>query len=191
MRLILASKSPRRQQLLESAGFSFEIRTKDIFEEYPPHIPLTEVPLYLARLKAEAFVQELLEGDLLITSDTVVIQNQEIIGKPLHLNDAKKILNNLSGQMHEVWSGVCLRTVDKEVGFSEQTLVYFQELSEAEIDHYLYTNPPLDKAGAYGIQDWIGLIGVRKIEGCFYNVMGLPVSRLYQEIRLHFPDAVT
>ncbi|MDX2301233.1 MAG: Maf family nucleotide pyrophosphatase [Microscillaceae bacterium] len=191
MRLILASKSPRRQQLLESAGFSFEIRTKDIFEEYPPHIPLTEVPLYLARLKAEAFVQELLEGDLLITSDTVVIQNQEIIGKPLHLNDAKKILNNLSGQMHEVWSGVCLRTVDKEVGFSEQTFVYFQELSEAEIDHYLYTNPPLDKAGAYGIQDWIGLIGVRKIEGCFYNVMGLPVSRLYQEIRLHFPDALT
>jgi septum formation protein len=180
MNLILASKSPRRQELLKNAGFQFEIRSKDTPEDFSADLPLTEVPVYLAQKKALAFVEELTANELLIASDTVVILGKEIIGKPLDLADAKQMLQKLSGQCHTVVTGVCLLTQNQKITFSETTLVYFKVLSEPEIDYYLQIAPPLDKAGSYGIQDWLGLIGVTRIEGDFYNVMGLPVAKLYQ-----------
>jgi septum formation protein len=182
MNLILASKSPRRQELLKNAGFQFEIRSKDTPEDFSADLPLTEVPVYLAQKKAMAFVEELADNELLIASDTVVILGKEIIGKPLDLADAKQMLKKLSGQCHTVVTGVCLLTQNQKITFSETTLVYFKVLSEPEIDCYLQTAPPLDKAGSYGIQDWLGLIGVTRIEGDFYNVMGLPVAKLYQHL---------
>jgi septum formation protein len=191
MNLILASKSPRRQELLKNAGFQFEIRTKDTPEDYPTDLPLAEVPIYLAEKKARAFADELTDNELLIASDTVVILGNEIIGKPLDLTDAKQMLLKLSGQCHLVITGVCLWSSTQKITFSETTWVYFKVLTDQEIDYYLQTAPPLDKAGSYGIQDWLGLIGVRRIEGDFYNVMGLPVARLYDELeKLGFSQLV-
>jgi septum formation protein len=183
MNLILASKSPRRQELLKNAGFQFEIRTKDTPEDYSNDLPLAEVPVYLAQKKAQALANELTDNELLIASDTVVILDNEIIGKPLDLADAKQMLQKLSGQCHTVVTGVCLWSQKQKITFSETTLVYFKALTEPEIDYYLQTAPPLDKAGSYGIQDWLGLIGVMRIEGDFYNVMGLPVAKLYDELK--------
>ena len=188
MKIILASKSPRRRQLLSNAGFTFEARSKDIAENYPSTLSIQEVPSYLAQLKAEAFRPEIQDKELIITSDTVVIQGEEILGKPTDLEDAAQTLQRLSGKSHEVWSGVCLFSKDKTLNFSEKTTVFFEEITSSEIKYYLEIAPPLDKAGAYGIQDWIGLIGVKKIEGCYYNVMGLPVPRLYKELKKHFPE---
>jgi septum formation protein len=183
MPLILASQSPRRQQLLKSAGFDFTIQTKNVPEDYPADMPLQEVPAYLAEKKALPFLAEINSSDWVISADTVVILGHEIIGKPTDLADAFRMLRKLSGQWHEVITGVCLLSQTKKNSFSESTMVKFKLLSEAEIEHYLKEFKPLDKAGSYGIQDWIGLIGVERIEGCFYNVMGLPVSKVYQALK--------
>jgi septum formation protein len=186
MQIILASQSPRRKQLLESVGIEFEIKTKNVAEDYPDTIPSDLVPVFLAEKKAQAFISEITANQLIISADTVVIMNEEIIGKPENLEDAHTMLQKLSGQRHLVVSGVCLLTTEQKITFSEHTWVEFKELTLAEINYYLQKFKPLDKAGSYGIQDWIGLVGVNRIEGCFYNVMGLPVAHLYQVLKEKF-----
>jgi septum formation protein len=182
IKIILASQSPRRQDLLRKAGFDFEVHTQNIEEVFPDEMEPEAVPLFLAQLKAKSF-ENLADDEMLITADTVVLLKRKLIGKPKDLQEAQTLLEELSGKMHEVITGIHLRYKGREHSFSEVTRVYFRKLSIEDIQYYLKTQAPLDKAGAYGIQDWIGLIGVEKIEGCFYNVMGLPVSRLYQEIQ--------
>ncbi|MDR1757171.1 MAG: Maf family nucleotide pyrophosphatase [Culturomica sp.] len=182
-KLILASASPRRQQLLRDAGFEFEVRTKEVEEVYPPELPVEQVPEYLARLKAEAFRSELRAGEWLITADTVVCLEGVLLGKPADRADAIRMLEALSGRKHTVISGVCLTAVDRQTAWSVATGVYFTELSAEEIARYVDVYKPFDKAGAYGIQEWIGYIGIERIEGSFYNVMGLPVQTLYRELK--------
>jgi septum formation protein len=182
IKIILASQSPRRQDLLRKVGFDFEVHTQNIEEVFPDEMEPEAVPLFLAQLKAKSF-ENLADDEMLITADTVVLLKRKLIGKPKDLQEAQTLLEELSGKMHEVITGIHLRYKGREHSFSEVTRVYFRKLSIEDIQYYLKTQAPLDKAGAYGIQDWIGLIGVEKIEGCFYNVMGLPVSRLYQEIQ--------
>jgi septum formation protein len=179
---ILASKSPRRQQLLHSLGIPFEVMVKDTDEIYPEGLDRNEIPVYLAKLKAEAFLPELKERDLLITADTIVFLGNVVLGKPVDQQDAKHMLERLSGKEHQVISGVCLTSVQREVAFFSVSNVRFKQLSANEIDFYISCFKPFDKAGAYGIQEWIGYIGITHIEGSFYNVMGLPVQRLYEEI---------
>jgi len=179
---ILASKSPRRQQLLQSLGIPFEVRVKDTDEIYPEGMDRNEIPVYLAKLKAEAFLPELKERDLLITADTIVFLENDVIGKPEDQQDAERMLQLLSGKEHQVVSGVCLTSVQRELAFFAVSNVRFKELSQNEIEFYISHFKPFDKAGAYGIQEWIGYIGITHIEGSFYNVMGLPVQRLYEEI---------
>ena len=181
--MILASSSPRRQQLLRDAGFAFELRLKEVEEIYPADLPAGQVPEYLSRLKAEAFRDELRQDELLITADTVVCLEGRILGKPADRADAIRILGELSGKKHTVVSGVCLTTVRMQKSWSVTTDVYFTGLSEEEIVRYVDTCKPFDKAGAYGIQEWIGYIGIERIEGSFYNVMGLPVQTLYRELK--------
>ena len=180
---ILASKSPRRQQLLQSLGIPFEVRVKETDEIYPEGMDRNEIPVYLAKLKAHAFLAELKEKDLLITADTIVVLGNDVIGKPEDQQDAKRMLEQLSGKEHQVISGVCLTSVHREIAFFAVSNVRFKKLIVDEIDFYISHFKPFDKAGAYGIQEWIGYIGITHIEGSFYNVMGLPVQRLYEEIR--------
>ena len=183
-RWILGSQSPRRKELLATLGHPFEIRTIEGHSEaYPDTLPLEEVPLYLSQLKAEQLLPTLQADELLITADTVVLLDGQILGKPHDLDDARRMLHRLSGRQHKVVSGVSLSTIDWQISFSSHTLVTFAQLTDSEIDHYVARYQPLDKAGAYGIQEWIGYIGVSHIEGSFYNVMGLPVQRLYRELR--------
>ncbi len=183
-RWILGSQSPRRKELLATLGHPFEIRTIEGHSEaYPDTLPLEEVPLYLSQLKAEQLLPTLQADELLITADTVVLLDGQILGKPHDLDDARRMLHRLSGRQHEVVSGVSLSTIDWQISFSSHTLVTFAQLTNSEIDHYVARYQPLDKAGAYGIQEWIGYIGVSHIEGSFYNVMGLPVHRLYRVLQ--------
>lgn len=183
--LLLASKSPRRRELLKMLDFNFRIvDIRDVEEKYPEELESKKVPEYLSRLKANAYVSELREDDILITADTVVILGKEIIGKPRNLNEAKKMLHKLSGRVHHVVTGVTISSVFKTVTFSVVTEVEFDALSEEDINYYVDKYKPLDKAGAYGIQEWIGVVGVAGIKGSFYNVMGLPVHRLYKELLL-------
>lgn len=182
-KLILASASPRRRQLLEDAGFRFEIRLKESEEIWPESLLPEEVPVYLSQLKARAFKDELKADELLITADTVVCIGGEILGKPADREGAIQMLRRLSGNRHTVVTGVSLTTAVRQQTFSVRTEVYFKELTEEEIIYYVDTYRPLDKAGAYGIQEWIGYIGITRIEGSFYNVMGLPVQRLYEELQ--------
>jgi nucleoside triphosphate pyrophosphatase len=181
--IILASKSPRRQQLLNDLGISFKIITKDVDESYPGHLQREEVALHLALKKANAF-EELLKHDhtLVITADTIVCIAKQIIGKPDDFDDAVKILKTLSGKMHEVFTGVCISSKEKKELFSVKSEVYFKSLSEDEIHFYLDHYKPFDKAGAYGVQDWIGLIGIERINGSYHNVMGLPVKEVYEHL---------
>ncbi|MGF1533914.1 MAG: Maf family nucleotide pyrophosphatase [Bernardetiaceae bacterium] len=182
-RFILGSASPRRQALLQSLGLSFEVRVLSIPEILPPEVKRHEAACYLARQKNHA--QSLSGDELLLTADTVVWlpQSQELLGKPTDLSDARAMLHKLSDTAHEVITGVCLRTHTRELCFQETTTVHFRELSTADIDHYLKDGRALDRAGAYGIQDWIGMIGVQKIVGDYYNVMGLPVGAVYAALR--------
>ncbi|MDX2001934.1 MAG: Maf family protein [Chitinophagales bacterium] len=180
--LVLGSKSPRRKYLMEQAGFQFRMITKDVEEVFPDELPVREVAPYLAQLKAEAILPEVGKEELVITADTVVLLDNKIYGKPNDIIDAKRILGELSGKVHEVITGVCLMSTSKTEGFSETTKVHFAALSEAEIDWYVHHYEVMDKAGAYGIQDGIGLIGIERIDGCYFNVMGLPVHRLYQAL---------
>ena len=179
---ILASKSPRRHQLLNSLGIQFEVRIKETDEIYPEGLDKNEIPVYLAKLKAAAFFPELKERDLLITADTIVFLENEVIGKPENYEDAKRMLRKLSGKEHQVISGVCITSLQRELSFFAVSNVRFKKLSEKEIDFYISHFQPFDKAGAYAIQEWIGYIGITHIEGSFYNVMGLPIQRLYEEI---------
>jgi septum formation protein len=182
---ILASQSPRRQELLKSLGIEFQVRLKEVEENYPEDLQVQQIPEYLARLKSNPFMSELTDKDLLITADTIVLLNGEVIGKPSGREGAETMLRKLSGNEHQVISGVCLSSQKKQKVFSALTNVLFKQLSEKEIQYYISVFRPFDKAGAYGIQEWIGFIGITHIEGSFYNVMGLPVQKLYEEI-LHF-----
>ena len=179
--IILASKSPRRQELLRGMGVNFEILTKETPEDYPNEMPLDEVPKYLSLQKSLAFTDEELPTDyLLITSDTVVICEGEILGKPKDRGDAERMLQLLSGKTHHVVTGVTVRSIEKTESFAVRSNVTFAQLDEEEIDYYIEHCKPYDKAGAYGIQEWIGYVGISGLEGSFYNVMGLPTRRLYQ-----------
>lgn len=180
---ILASKSPRRQELLRSLGMSFEVLVNDGDENYPDNLTREEIPVFLAELKARHFTNILKENDLLITADTIVWFNGEVLGKPDNQDEAIKILQKLSGHEHQVISGVCLTSILKRKSFYSVSNVRFKELSLPEIRYYVAEFKPFDKAGAYGIQEWIGYIGITHIEGSFYNVMGLPVQQLYSEIQ--------
>ena len=179
-KIILASKSPRRQELLRGLGIPFEIRTKEIDENFPNTIDASDVASFLAQKKAEAF--ELSIDEILITSDTAVLLTNRILNKPQNTEEAIEMLKSLSGKTHKVCTGVCIKSIEKEVLFSDFTSVTFKPLSTDEIEYYIKHFKPFDKAGSYGIQEWIGFIGIEKIEGCYYNVMGLPLSKLYQEL---------
>ena len=179
-KIILASKSPRRKELLEGLEIPFEIRTKEVEEIYPDDLSPKEVAPFLAELKAKPLISSLQENEILLTSDTVVLLNDEILGKPKDENDAIKMLEKLSGTIHEVITAVHMRSIHKSVTFSNVTKVYFSEITEKEIAYYVEKFKPLDKAGSYGIQEWIGFIGIKKIEGCYFSVMGLPVHDVYE-----------
>jgi septum formation protein len=179
---ILASKSPRRQELLRLLGMEFSVKEKEVEEIFPEGMSKYKIPEFLARLKSKPFLSELQKNDLLITADTIVYLEGEVLGKPANPADASDMLKKLSGKEHQVISGVCLTSVKKQISFHAETNVQFKALTEKEIQYYINTWNPLDKAGAYGIQEWIGFIGITHIEGSFYNVMGLPVQQLYQEI---------
>lgn len=181
---ILASKSPRRQELLRSLGLRFEVRLKETEENFPESLTKEQIPVYLAQLKAEPFTDDLKENDLLITADTIVWIDGKVLGKPENTEEARQMLQYLSGREHQVISGVCLKSSKKQKSFYAISNVQFKSLTDSEIEYYISEFKPLDKAGAYGIQEWIGAIGITHIEGSFYNVMGLPVQRLYEEIRI-------
>ena len=181
--IILASKSPRRRQLLSGTGLNYRTVNHDDSEEvFPSVLKREEIPMYLARAKASNYAHLLVPNTLLITADTIVWLDNEVIGKPDGRDDAIHMLMKLSGHMHEVFTGVCIRTVDRESVFHASTKVFFRKFSEEEIKYYVSTYEPMDKAGAYGVQEWIGYVGVEHIEGSFYNVMGLPVQKLWCEL---------
>lgn len=177
--LILASGSPRRQQFLKDLGLDFEIRLKPVEETYPDHLKNAEVAEYLAELKTAPFNENLKQDDILITGDTIVCLGDTILAKPKTADKAFEMLMNLSGNPHQVISSVCLKSTEKTALFHGKTTVFFRTLKEEEIWYYINTFKPYDKAGAYGIQEWIGKIGIEKIEGSFYNVMGMPVDKVY------------
>lgn len=182
-KVILASQSPRRQYLLKELGIDFEIISDSKAEEiYPPGLAKEVIPVYLAEMKADAIMPSVPVKTLLITADTIVWLNNKVINKPSGYDDALKMLGELSGEVHEVITGVCLRTNERKHSFYTSTLVYFAPLSKEEIRYYVEQYRPYDKAGAYGIQEWIGYIGIERIEGSYFNVMGLPVQELYREI---------
>lgn len=180
--IILASGSPRRQQFFIDLGLDFEIRLKSIDEVYPKHLKGVEITDYLANLKSIPFDNELIANDLLITSDTIVWLNNKALGKPKDYEEAFSILRNLSGKTHEVITSVSIKNPNFQKIINDTTTVYFRDLTDEEIDYYITTYKPYDKAGAYGIQEWIGKIGIDKIEGSYFNVMGLPVHKLYKEL---------
>ena len=183
-RVILASNSPRRKELLSGIDIDYEVRAlSDINESYPDNLPNEEVAEFLARKKADAYFKSLVENDLLITADTIVLLENKILGKPLNKEDAKNMLRELSGQTHLVITGVCLTSKQKQVSFSDKTRVTFGDLTDQEIEYYVEKYNPLDKAGAYGVQEWIGYVGVEKIDGSYFNVMGLPIFKLYRELK--------
>lgn len=185
MKIILASNSPRRKELLAGLDIRFEVRVLNgIDEQYPVDLPLCEVPLYIAAKKASAYTVG--EEELLVTADTVVIVDNEILGKPKDMADAYSMLRKISGKTHQVVTGVCLTTIDDQRSFTVTTEVEFKTLSDGEICFYIDQYHPFDKAGAYGIQEWIGYVGVKSLKGSYYNVMGLPVQRIYEELTSHF-----
>ena len=181
--LILASQSPRRQQLLSEAGLEYELSPRFECEEiFPNDLPASEVAEYLSRLKSEAYPQVLADGDILLTADTVVVAEEKILGKPADKDDAFAMLRMLSGREHEVITGVTLRSTKQTKSFSARSKVRFRQLSDEEISYYIETYSPMDKAGSYGIQEWIGYVGIEGIEGSFFNVMGLPIQRVWCEL---------
>jgi septum formation protein len=182
--IILASNSPRRRELLAGLGINFEVRTiPGIEENYPSNITEEQIPLYISCEKALAYKSQLKDNDLLITADTIVWLEGNVMGKPSDKDEAVEMLKALSGKTHKVMTGVTLTTTAFQKSFSATTKVSFSTLDAEEIDYYVSKFRPMDKAGAYGVQEWIGFIGVERIEGSYYNVMGLPVQRLYQELK--------
>ncbi|WP_418851717.1 MULTISPECIES: Maf-like protein [Prevotella] len=185
IKIILASNSPRRKELLGGLGVDFEVKVlKGVDESYPESLPSTDVAEYIAAEKAAAYTVK--DDELLITADTVVIVGRDILGKPADAADACGMLRELSGKTHQVVTGVCLTTSKEQRRFSVTTDVTFKQLSDAEINYYVDKYKPYDKAGAYGIQEWIGYIGVTALSGSYYNVMGFPVQRVYEELTTHF-----
>lgn len=181
--IILASNSPRRRELLSGLDLDYEVKVlPDIAESYPEALPTEKIPLYIAEEKAAAYQTMMTDKDLIITADTVVVLGDEVLGKPADLDEARKMLRELSGKTHQVMTGVCLMTRQKKRSFTVITDVTFKSLTDDEINYYVETYRPLDKAGAYGIQEWIGYIGVTGLNGSYFNVMGLPVQRIYQEL---------
>lgn len=182
--IILASGSPRRKELLAGLGINFETKVlKGIDESYPNNIPAKEVAEYISKQKAAAYKNILNDKDMIITADTVVINGKEILGKPHNKQQALEMLENLSNKTHSVVTGVTILTKEKSISFSTETKVDFAKLSGEEINYYIDNYKPFDKAGAYGIQEWIGYVAVKSISGSYFNVMGLPIQRLYQELK--------
>lgn len=182
--IILGSNSPRRRELLAGLDLDFEVKVIPGLEEhYPTNLQPEEIPVFLAKQKAAAYIPTLPEKTLLITADTIVWNRNEVIGKPKNREEAIRMLQSLSGHEHHVVTGVCLTTTEKQKAFSVISAVKFATLTNEEIGYYVDKYQPFDKAGAYGIQEWIGYVGVENINGSFYNVMGLPVQRLYQELK--------
>jgi len=181
-RIILASRSPRRQKLLRELGLRFEVETRDWEEKYPPHLIGEQIALYIAEKKADSFRKEIRENELVISADTIVWCDNRVLDKPVSEDDALEILRAISGKTHEVITGVCLLSAKNKRSFYSSTKVTFTELSDEELIFYIRKFRPYDKAGAYGIQEWIGLAACSKIEGSYFNVMGLPVHQVYKEL---------
>lgn len=184
-KVILASNSPRRKELLAGLGVDYEVRTlPDVDESYPDTLKGADIPFFIAKEKADAYLDMMKPGELMITADTIVWLDGKVLGKPKDREDAMRMLRAMSGRTHEVFTGVCITTTEWQRSFTAQTEVRFAELSEEEITYYVDTYKPMDKAGAYGVQEWIGFIGVENISGSYYNIMGLPVQKLYKELCL-------
>lgn len=182
--IILASNSPRRKELLGGLGVQYEVKTlPDIDETYPEGLDGEEIPAYIAREKAKAYLPMMKEDELIITADTIVWLDGEVMGKPKDGEDARRMLHALSGQTHQVITGVCLTTREFQKSFATVTDVTFATLTDEEVDYYVENYRPMDKAGSYGIQEWIGFVGVENISGSYFNVMGLPIQRLYTELK--------
>ena len=181
--MVLASNSPRRRELLGGLGIDFEVRVlPDIEESYPADLPVALVAEYIATEKASAYRSLMADDELVITADTIVVVDSEVLGKPRDAADARRMLHLISGRTHQVITGVCMTTKAQQRRFSVTTEVALKELTNDEINHYIETYRPFDKAGAYGIQEWIGYIGVTQLQGSYFNVMGLPVQRIYTEL---------
>ena len=180
--LILASASPRREWLMKELGAPFKVQPKHVEEIYSDQLKREEIPLYLAKLKADAFTEKEIEGKVILTADTIVWLKDRELQKPSNLDHAKRMIGQLSGTSHEVYTGIHVRTSDLTISDFDRTVVHFKELSDEEINYYVENYRPLDKAGAYGIQEWIGYIGIEKIEGCYFNVMGLPLRKVYKAL---------
>ena len=183
-KVLLASNSPRREELLRGIDIDFQVKVlPDIDESYPSHLPVEEVAEFIARKKASSYIDNLEDYELLITADTVVILDNVIFGKPTNREEAKEMLCALSCKTHRVISGVCLASTKKQTSFSSISDVEFSELTNEEIAYYINRYAPYDKAGSYGIQEWIGYIGVKHLRGSYFNIMGLPIQRLYSEMK--------
>lgn len=180
--IILGSGSPRRQELLKGLGFTFSVNPSNADESFPDSLKGYEIPVYLSKKKADSYQTELKENELLITADTIVWCEETVLNKPVDFTDGKRMLQMLSGKMHEVFTGVCLKNVNKQITFFDSSKVYFKNLKDEEIEYYLSHYQPYDKAGSYGAQDWIGYTGIDKIDGSYFNVMGLPVKKLFEEL---------
>lgn len=184
-KVILASNSPRRKELLAGLDIDFEVRViPDIDEDYPDHLETAEIASYIAKKKAEAYRATMAADELVITADTIVVLDDEVMGKPHDEEEARRMLRALSGRTHQVITGVTLTTLERCQSFSVTTDVTFKQLEDAEIDYYVSRYQPMDKAGAYGIQEWIGHIGVTAMNGSYFNVMGLPVQRIYEALKM-------
>ena len=182
-KVILASGSPRRRELMAGLGVNYEVRIlPDVDESYPDTLQGEEIPLYIAKEKADAYIPMMQPDELIITADTIVWLDSKVLGKPRDREDALQMLRTMSGRTHKVFTGVCITTTDWQRSFTAQTEVRFATLSEDEIIYYVDNFKPMDKAGAYGVQEWIGFIGVENISGSYYNIMGLPVQKLYREL---------
>ena len=185
-RIILASNSPRRKELLAGIGIDFEVRVlQGIDESYPADLPIQDTAEYISRKKAAAYREQLADDELVITADTIVVLDDEVMGKPADEQEASSMLHKLSGRTHQVITGVTLTTKERQQSFSVLTDVTFKQLSDEEIDYYITHYHPMDKAGAYGIQEWIGYIGVTGLSGSYFNVMGLPVQRIYEALKTY------
>ena len=183
-RVVLASNSPRRKELLGGLGINFEVRTlKDIDESYPDTLKGEEIPMFISGKKAEAYRQTMADDELIITADTIVYDKGQVLGKPKSREEAIRMLQQLSGHAHEVITGVSIVTKKKTTQFASTSKVFFSSLTDEEITYYVDSYQPFDKAGAYGIQEWIGFVGVTRLEGSYFNVMGLPIQRLYTDLK--------
>ena len=184
--IILGSNSPRRKKIIEEIGLKVNVLASNIYESYENSLESKLVPIYLAEKKSKALKNKIKTNDILITADTVVLYNNKILLKPINKEDAKKTLLQLSSNTHQVITGVCMTTINKKISFSSTTEVRFNKIDEEEIEFYIDNYKPFDKAGSYGIQEWIGLIGIKEINGSYSNVVGLPSSRLYHELKKLF-----